>query len=127
MSHQRDLAGYGASPPNVRWPGGAGLALNFVLNVEEGAEYSIGEGDGRSETALTEVRAPRVPAGQRDLASESMYEYGSRVGFWRLHRLFTARGLPMTVFASARALELCPDIADAIAQANWDICAHGMR
>ena len=103
------------------------MALNFVLNVEEGAEYSIGEGDGRSETALTEVRGPRVPEGQRDLASESMYEYGSRVGFWRLHRLFTARGLPLTVFASARALELCPEIARAIAKEDWDICAHGLR
>ena len=127
MSRPRDLAGYGASPPNVRWPGGAGLALNFVLNVEEGAEYSIGEGDGRSETALTEVRAPRVPEGRRDLASESMYEYGSRVGFWRLYRLFTARGLPLTIFATARALELCPKIADAIARTDWDICAHGWR
>lgn len=127
MTRARDLAGYGASPPDVRWPGGTGLALNFALNVEEGAEYSIGDGDGRSETALTEVRAPRVPVGQRDLAAESMYEYGSRVGFWRLHRLFTTRGLPLTVFASALALERCPDIAAAIAQSDWDICAHGLR
>ena len=91
--------------PDIRWPGGAGLAVNFVLNVEEGAEYSIGDGDGRSESALSEVRASRVPAGDRDLAVESMYEYGSRVGFWRLYRLFRERGLPLTVFASALALE----------------------
>jgi len=127
MTRARDLAGYGALPPAMRWPGNAGLALNFVLNVEEGAEYSIGDGDGRSETALTEVRAPRVPEGKRDFAAESMYEYGSRVGFWRLHRLFTSRGVPLTVFASALALERCPNIAAAIAQTDWDICAHGLR
>jgi allantoinase len=123
----RDLAGYGAYPPDIRWPGGAGLALNFVLNVEEGSEYSIGDGDGRSESALSEVRASRVPTGHRDLAAESMYEYGSRVGFWRLHRLFRARNLPLTIFASAVALERNPAIAAAIAETDWDICAHGWR
>jgi len=123
----RDLAGYGAHPPDMRWPGGAGLALNFVLNVEEGSEYSIGDGDGRSESALSEVRASRVPTGDRDLAAESMYEYGSRVGFWRLHRLFRARNLPLTIFASAVALERNPAIAAAIAETDWDICAHGWR
>ena len=127
MSRPRDLAGYGATPPQVRWPGGAGLALNFVLNVEEGSEYSIGDGDGRSETALTEVRATRVPEGQRDLAAESMYEYGSRVGFWRIHQLFTTRKVPLTIFASALALERTPAIAAAIAATDWDICAHGWR
>lgn len=127
MSGARDLEGYGATPPDIRWPGGAGLALNFVLNVEEGAEYSVGDGDGRSEAALTEVRASRVPVGERDLAAEGMYEYGSRVGFWRIHRLFRARGLPLTVFASALALERTPGIAAAIAATDWDICAHGWR
>src|SRR6056297_1871105 len=127
MNRLRDLAGYGASPPDIRWPGGAGLALNFVLNVEEGSEYSIADGDGRSEGALTEVRASRVPAGQRDLASESMYEYGSRVGFWRIHDLFRDRGLPLTIFASALALDRTPDTARAIAATDWDICAHGWR
>jgi peptidoglycan/xylan/chitin deacetylase (PgdA/CDA1 family) len=111
----------------MRWPNGAGLALNFVLNVEEGSEYAIGDGDGRSESALSEVRASRVAPGERDLAVESMYEYGSRVGFWRIHRLFRDRGLPMTVFASALALERCDDIAAAIAATDWDICAHGWR
>ncbi|WP_375552269.1 polysaccharide deacetylase family protein [Rhodophyticola porphyridii] len=127
MTRPRDLAGYGANPPDIRWPGGAGLAVNFVLNIEEGSEYSVGDGDGRSESALSEVRASRVPAGDRDLAAESMYEYGSRVGFWRLHRLFRSRGLPLTVFASALALERCPDIAAAISATDWDICAHGWR
>lgn len=123
----RDLAGYGASPPQIRWPNGAGLALNFVLNVEEGSEYSLELGDGRSETALSEVRASRVPAGERDLAVESMYEYGSRVGFWRLRDLFTSRGLPLTIFASGLALERNPAIATAIAATSWDLCAHGWR
>lgn len=127
MNRARDLAGYGASPPAIRWPGGAGLALNFVLNVEEGSEYSVPDGDGRSESALSEVRASRIPPGDRDLAAESMYEYGSRVGFWRIHRLFTERRVPLTVFASALALERTPDIAAAIAATDWDICAHGWR
>jgi len=127
MSPPRDLAGYGANPPDIRWPGGAGLALNFVLNVEEGAEYSIGDGDDRSESALGEVRASRVQQGDRDLAVESMYEYGSRVGFWRIYRLFRTRRIPLTIFASALALERTPDIAAAIGATDWDICAHGWR
>ena len=127
MSRPRDLVGYGADPPAVHWPGGAGLAVNFVLNVEEGSEYSIEDGDGHSESALSEVRASRVPRGDRDLAVESMYEYGSRVGFWRLHRLFRSSALPATVFASAVALERTRPIARAIAQTDWDICAHGYR
>ena len=127
MNHVRDFSGYGAHPPDIRWPNGAGLAVNFILNVEEGSEYSIADGDGRSESALCEVRASRVPLGQRDLAAESMYEYGTRVGFWRLFRLFRSRDLPLTVFASALALERSPKIAAAIAETDWDICAHGYR
>ncbi|QXT40267.1 polysaccharide deacetylase family protein [Gymnodinialimonas ceratoperidinii] len=127
MSRPRDLAGYGAHPPDIRWPNGAGLAVNFVLNVEEGSEYSVGDGDGRSESALCEVRASRVPVGDRDLAAESMYEYGSRVGFWRIHDLFRSREVPLTIFAAALALERTPDIAAAIAATDWDICAHGYR
>jgi allantoinase len=127
MIRLRDLAGYGPNPPDITWPGGARLALNFVLNVEEGSEYSIADGDGFSEGALTEVRASRVPRGQRDLAAESMYEYGSRVGFWRIYDLFRSRGVPLTIFASAQALERTPAIAQAIAATDWDICAHGLR
>ncbi|MEM8729069.1 MAG: polysaccharide deacetylase family protein [Pseudomonadota bacterium] len=127
MNRKRDLAGYGANVPAIRWPNGAGLAVNFVLNVEEGSEYSISDGDGRSESALSEVRASRIPKGARDLAAESMYEYGSRVGFWRIHDLFRDRNLPLTIFASALALERTPDIAAAIAATDWDLCAHGYR
>ncbi len=123
----RDFVGYADRPPTARWPGNAGLAVNFVVNYEEGSEYSIGDGDGRSETALIEVNAPRVPQGDRDLASESMYEYGSRVGFWRLYRLFRERNLPVTIFASALALEHNRQVASAIAETDWDIVAHGYR
>ena len=124
---RRDLRGYGPTLPSLRWPNGAGLALNFVLNIEEGSEYSFENGDGRTDKALIEVRGPRVPEDQRDLAAESMYEYGSRVGFWRLYRLFRDRNLPITVFASALALELNTEITKAIAETDWDICAHGWR
>ncbi len=123
----RDFVGYGEHPPRAEWPGGARVAVNFVLNVEEGAEYSIGDGDGRSESALTEVAAARVPLGDRDLGAESMYEYGARAGFWRLMRLFRERGLPLTVFASALALERNPDAARAIRDAGHDVCCHGYR
>jgi len=123
----RDFIGYGASPPDITWPGGARLAVNFVLNYEEGSEYSFLDGDGRSDTTLTEVAQARVPQGMRDLAAESMFEYGARVGFWRLHRLFGDRGLPLTVFASALALERNPEAAAAIAATDWDIVCHGWR
>ena len=98
--------GYADSPPDICWPGGERLAVNFVLNYEEGSEYSIEDGDGRSDATLTEVSQPRVPKGRRDLGAESMFEYGSRVGFWRIYRLFRDRGFPLTVFASALALSL---------------------
>ncbi|WP_375449653.1 polysaccharide deacetylase family protein [uncultured Devosia sp.] len=123
----RDFVGYANRPPTARWPNDAGVAVNFVLNYEEGSEYSLADGDGRSETALIEVNAARVPAGSRDFASESMYEYGSRVGFWRLYRLFRERGLPLTVFAAALALERNDDVARAIADTDWDLVAHGYR
>jgi peptidoglycan/xylan/chitin deacetylase (PgdA/CDA1 family) len=124
---QRDFVGYGAHPPDPRWPGGARLAVNFVMNYEEGAEPSIQDGDGYTETGLTE--APGVPLAVkgRDLSGESMFEYGSRVGFWRLLRLFQERKLPMTVFACALALERNLDAAAAIRAAGYDACSHGFR
>lgn len=123
----RDFVGYANRPPTIRWPRNAGVAVNFVLNYEEGSEYSLADGDGRSETALIEVNAARVPAGRRDLASESMYEYGSRVGFWRVYRLFRDRDLPLTIFAAALALERNAEVAKAIAETDWDLVAHGYR
>jgi peptidoglycan/xylan/chitin deacetylase (PgdA/CDA1 family) len=101
--------------------------VNFVLNYEEGSEYSVDDGDGRSDGVLTEVAQPRVPQGMRDLGAESMFEYGSRVGFWRLYRLFRDCGLPVTVFAAARALERNPAAAQAIARTDWDVVCHGWR
>jgi allantoinase len=127
MESQRDFVGYGQSPPDIRWSGGARLAVNFVLNYEEGSEYSMQDGDGRSDAALSEVATPRVPRGQRDLGAESMFEYGSRVGFWRLYRLFHDRGLPLTVFATALGLERNPEAARALAESDWDVVCHGRR
>ncbi len=126
-TYSRDFRGYGATPPDPQWPGRAAVALNFVMNFEEGSEYSTLDGDGHSEDALLEVAKSRVPHGQRDLAAESMYEYGVRVGFWRLRRLFVQRKLPLTVFACALALERHPEAAAAIAESDWDICCHGWR
>lgn len=123
----RDFVGYGRTPPHAAWPDGARVAVNFVINYEEGAEYSIGDGDGRSESALTEVASPRVPVGERDLGAESMYEYGSRAGFWRLARLFAERDLDATVFGCAVGLERNPDAAAFIRERAWDVCCHGRR
>ncbi len=123
--YPRDLIGYGAHPPDPQWPHGARLALNFVLNYEEGSEGSFADGDGYSEVALTESSAQEVRG--RDLAAESMFEYGSRVGFWRILRLFQARQLPLTIFGCALALERHPPAAQAIVQAGYDVCCHGWR
>lgn len=125
--HVRDLIGYGPMPPDPKWPGGARLAVNFVLNYEEGSEYSVGLGDGRTDGYLTEAMASPVPSGERDLAAESMFEYGSRVGFWRIMRLFAERNLPITIFACALALEKNPLAAKAIIEAGHDMCCHGWR
>lgn len=123
---RRDFIGYGCNPPDPRWPGGARLALQFVVNYEEGSEASIDDGDGHTETGLSEATSS-VPAGTRDLGAESVFEFGSRVGFWRLHDLFRERNLPMTVFACALALERNPDAARAITAAGHDVCCHGWR
>ena len=126
-AQRRDFVGYGANPPDPRWPGGARLALNFVINYEEGSEYAVPEGDGYSEANLTESPTSPVPRGDRDLAAESMFEYGSRVGFWRLMRLFAAHDFPLTIFGCALALERNPDAARAITEAGHDVCCHGWR
>jgi putative urate catabolism protein len=125
--YPRDMIGYGANPPAPHWPHGARLALNFVLNFEEGSEPSFADGDGYSEAALTESGSQAEALKGRDLAAESMFEYGSRVGFWRIVRLFQARQLPMTIFGCALALERHPPAAQAIVQAGYDVCCHGWR
>jgi allantoinase len=121
----RDIIGYGRRPPQPEWPGGARLALNLVLNVEEGSEPSIGDGDPESETGLTEGGGGGFQG--RDLAAESMYEYGSRVGFWRVLRILEERGMPATMFACALALERNPEAAAAIRDGGYDVCCHGYR
>ena len=122
----RDLIGYGAAPPDARWPGGARIAVQFVVNYEEGAENSVLNGDAGSEAFLSEmVGAASHPA--RAMAMESLYEYGSRAGFWRLHRLFTARGLPVTVFGVATAMERNPAAVEAMLAAGWEVASHGLR
>jgi allantoinase len=123
----RDYVGYGMSAPRVAWPGGTLLPVVFVVNLEEGAEPSIEDGDGYSEFLLTEAGTSPVPRGTRDLAAESMFEFGSRVGFWRLMRLFDQRGLRATVAACARALERNPDIARYLAASRHEVMCHGLR
>ena len=122
----RDLVGYGATPPDPRWPNGARIAVNIVLNYEEGAENSVLNGDKGSEAFLSEmVGAASHPA--RAMAMESLYEYGSRAGFWRLHRLFTEREVPITVFGVAAAMEMNPAAVEAMLAAEWEIASHGYR
>jgi putative urate catabolism protein len=128
-SHQgpaRDLIGYGPKPPHPRWPRDARIAVQFVMNYEEGSEYSIGDGDGFTENGLGEA-VSSVPHGTRDLAAESVFEFGSRVGFWRIMDLFSERQLPLTVFACALALERNSEAARAIVAAGHDVCCHGWR
>jgi putative urate catabolism protein len=126
MTLARDLVGYGATPPDPRWPGGARVAVQFVINYEEGAENSILNGDAGSEAFLSEmVGAASHP--DRAMAMESLYEYGARAGFWRLHRLFTERNLPVTVFGVARALEMNPAAVEAMLATDWEIASHGLR
>jgi putative urate catabolism protein len=123
----RDLVGYGATPPDPHWPGGARVALSFVLNYEEGGENTPLEGDPASEAFLHEVVGAPATVGRRNLNTESMFEYGSRVGFWRVHRLFTAHGLPLTVYAVGQALQRNPEAARAMIDAGWEVASHGWR
>ncbi len=125
--YPRDLAGYGQHPPPARWPGGARLALSFVLNYEEGGESTPLEGDPASEAFLHEVIGAPPTIGRRNLNTESMFEYGSRAGFWRVHRLFTKHRMPLTVYAVAQALERNPDAAKAMVEAGWEVASHGYR
>jgi peptidoglycan/xylan/chitin deacetylase (PgdA/CDA1 family) len=124
--YDRDLIGYGAHPPHPRWPNDARIAVNFVMNYEEGSEPSIQDGEGFSEYGLTELAYDPGVKG-RDLAAEGMFEYGSRVGFWRLMRLFQDRAMAMTVFACALALERHAPAAEAIRASGFDVCCHGWR
>ena len=125
LGPERDILGYGRTPPNPNWPGGARLAINIVVNVEEGSEPSWPDGDDHSETGLTEGGGGGFQG--RDLAAESMFEYGSRVGFWRILRLLSERSMTATMFGCALALERNPAAAQAIVAAGYDVCCHGYR
>lgn len=130
MVHQqydRDLIGYGASVPQVEWPNKAKLAVQFVINYEEGGENCILHGDVASEAFLSEVVGAQPWVGERHMSVESVYEYGSRAGFWRLHRLFTGRNLPVTVFGIAMAMQRNPEAVAAMLEAGWEIASHGYR
>lgn len=126
-TYDRDLVGYGANPPDPKWPNGARIAVNFVMNYEEGSEPSIQDGEGYTEVGLTEAHGLDQGITGRDLAGESLFEYGSRVGFWRLMRLFKERDLPMTIFGCALAMERHPEAGAAIREAGHDVCSHGWR
>jgi allantoinase len=120
----RDFIGYGPTPPDAQWPGGAKLAINLVLNYEEGSEPSFPDGDGVTEAGLTDGGRG---GGRRDLAAEGMFEYGSRAGVWRLLRILQAHNAPATIFGCAVALERNPAVVAAIQQAGYDVCCHGNR
>jgi chitin deacetylase len=125
--YPRDLTGYGRNPPDPRWPGGARIAVQFVINYEEGGENSILHGDAASEAFLSEIVGAQPWPGQRHMNMESIYEFGSRAGFWRLWRLFTDRAMPVTVFAVATALARNPEAAAGMKEAGWEIATHGLK
>ena len=126
-SYPRDMVGYGAKPVEAAWPNQSRIAVQFVINYEEGGENCVLHGDKASEAFLSEIVGAQPLEGVRHMNMESIYEYGSRAGFWRLHRLFTDRQLPVTVFAVATALEKNPEAVEAMVEADWDIASHGLK
>ena len=126
-AYDRDLVGYGGAPPRVQWPGMARICVQFVVNYEEGGESCLLHGDAASEAFLSEIVNATPWPGQRNMNMESIYEYGSRVGFWRLHRLFSERGIPVTVFGVATAMARNPYAVAAMQRAGWEIASHGLK
>ncbi len=126
-SYPRDLIGYGKSPPHARWPGGARIAIQMVLNYEEGAENCILHGDPASEAFLSDMINPPALPGVRHMSMEQIYEYGSRAGVWRLLRLFERYQTPVTVFGVAMAMERNPAVVEAMLEAGHEIASHGWR
>ena len=125
--YPRDLRGYGPVPPDARWPGGARIAISLVLNFEEGGENCLLHGDDASEAFLSEIVGAQPWPGQRHWNMESLYDYGARAGFWRLHRLFTAADVPVTVFGVASALARAPEVVTGMREAGWEIASHGLK
>ena len=126
-AYPRDLIGYGANPPQARWPGGARVALQFVLNYEEGGENNVLHGDAASETFLSEIIGAQAFVGARHMSMESIYEYGSRVGVWRILDLFRRYKMPLTVYGVAMALERHPAVVEAFLKDGHEIASHGWR
>ena len=125
--YPRDLHGHGAAPPDPKWPGGAAIAVQVVINYEEGGENCILHGDAASEAFLSEIVGAAAWPGQRHWNMETIYEYGARAGFWRLHRMFTQRGWPVTVYGVASALARGPAQVAAMQAAGWEIATHGLK
>jgi putative urate catabolism protein len=125
--YPRDLRGYRGHPPDADWPEGARIAVQFVVNYEEGAENCVLHGDPASEAFLSDIVGAQPIPGQRHMNMESLYEYGARAGFWRLHRLFAEREFPVTVFGVAMALQRNEDAVAAMQESDWEIASHGYR
>lgn len=125
--YPRNMSGYGATPPSAEWPGGARIAVQFVLNYEEGGENSILHGDAASEAFLSDIAGAAPWPGMRHWNMESIYDYGARAGFWRLHRLFTGASIPVTVYGVATALARSPEQVEAMKTAGWEIASHGLK
>ena len=125
--YPRDLKGYALAIPDPKWPDGAHIAVQFVLNYEEGGENNILHGDAASEAFLSETVGAAAWPGQRNWNMESVYEYGARAGFWRLWRMFTGRKIPLTIYGVATALQRSPEQTRAMIEAGWEIASHGLK
>jgi putative urate catabolism protein len=126
-TYPRDLIGYGRTPPDPRWPGNARIAVQFVLNYEEGGENNVLHGDPASEAFLSEIVGAQPWPGMRHMNMESVYEYGSRAGFWRIWRLFTREHVPLTVYGVATALKRSPEVVAGMREAGWEVASHGLK
>jgi putative urate catabolism protein len=126
-AYPRDMIGYGRTPPDPDWPGGALAAVQFVVNYEEGGENNVLHGDPASEAFLSEIVGAQPWPGRRHMNMESIYEYGSRAGFWRLWRAFTAHSVPVTAYGVATALQRNPEAVAAMLEAGWEIASHGLK
>jgi putative urate catabolism protein len=126
-TYPRDMIGYGRNPPDPKWPDDALVAVQFVINYEEGGENNILHGDAASEAFLSEIVGAQPWSGMRHANMESIYEYGSRAGFWRLWRMFTGRNIPVTVYGVATALARNPEAVAAMKEADWEIASHGLK
>lgn len=125
--YSRNMIGHGPTPPNANWPGGAKIAVQVVLNYEEGGENCVLHGDAGSEAFLSDIPGAASWPGQRHWNMESIYEYGARAGFWRLHRLFTGMNIPLTIYGVASALARSPEQVEAMKSAGWEIASHGLK